>query len=137
MSQLLIAFGIVATALTPTIAIIVSHILDRDERKAVAEKVEVVQERLVEQTRTTNAKLDEIHGLVNSNVTTLMETNLDALQGQLSLMREVQMLNATNGRVSTPESLEEMEMIEKRIQALKDAIAIRSAKIPKPRTTDE
>lgn len=125
MNQLLIAFGIIATALTPTIAIIVTHFLDKDERKLVSEKVDIVQGKLIQANVETNERLDEIHSLVNSNVTTLMETNLDALEGQLVLMKEVQRMNAASGRVSSPESLEEMEIIEKKIAALKAALAIR------------
>lgn len=50
--------------------------------------------------------LKEIHGLVNSNLTTAMQSELNSLQGQLILMRKVATLT---GETAVDPSIEAIE----------------------------
>jgi hypothetical protein len=67
----------------------------REAAEAVAEQAAAAAELLLEQNhrvaRTAEATQDQlkvIHGLVNSSLTSAMENELKALEGQLSLLRE-------------------------------------------------
>jgi hypothetical protein len=71
-----------------------------------------VAEQLLTANGKTDVKLDEIHVLVNSNLTAAMQSELNSLQGQLALMNKV---SALTGETSVDPTV---EVIESRISEL-------------------
>jgi len=72
-----------------------------------------------------NEKLDVIHGLVNSNMSAAMQSELDALVTSLAMMREVIDLKRSGGSEPTEESLIALRDTEAKISELKTTVAER------------
>ena len=64
-------------------------------------------------------KLNEIHVLVNSNMTASMQAELDATQRELAMMHEVIDLKRVNGHEPTPVALEAIIFTEAKIADLR------------------
>ncbi|MGA2412710.1 MAG: hypothetical protein ABSG46_20295 [Candidatus Binataceae bacterium] len=86
----------------------------------------VVADTLVVANAKTNSKLDVIHALVNSNMTTAMQSELDATVRELAMMREVVALNGAAGRPPSEESLGAIDATQTKINELKAALADRA-----------
>ena len=71
-------------ALAPTLAIIVTYLLSRRDRKVVAEKVEDVKETVATTASAADEKLDSIHILVNNRMTEALE-RIATLEQKLGL----------------------------------------------------
>jgi len=74
----------------------------------------------------TNNKLDNIHVLVNSQMTALMEAELLATQRELAMMREVVSLKATAGHAASAEALGEIKATEIKVAELRAKLSDRS-----------
>lgn len=70
----------------------------------------------------TNSKLDVIHTLVNNNLTTAMQDQLNSRTGERALMQEVIDLNKAAGRSPSPESLAALSVLDGRVQFLERAL---------------
>ena len=79
-----------------------------------------VADRLLEANSKTDDKLDEIHVLVNSNLTAAMQSELNSLHGQLALMNKV---SALTGETAVDPTVEVIEARIKELSAqLKDRL---------------
>lgn len=87
-----------------------------------AELLLAANERVAAQTaeadRATQARLQQIHVLVNSNLTEAQERELEATRGTLVSMREVVALSRKLGLEPAPDSLRQIESTEARIDIL-------------------
>jgi hypothetical protein len=73
-------------------------------------------------TSKTFGKLDEIHTLVNSNMTAAMQAEFDATVRELAMMREVIGLHAAAGRAPSTEAESAVTATESRIAELRAAL---------------
>jgi hypothetical protein len=73
----------------------------------------------------TNSKLDVIHGLVNSNMSAAMQSELDALTTSLAMMNEVVDLKRSSGSEPTAEAVISIQDTEAKIAELRATIADR------------
>ncbi len=81
-----------------------------------------VNREVVEATTVTNGKLDVIHGLVNSNLTTAMQAEYDATVRTLALMREVVALRREAGADPSVDAIAAIAATETRVAELKLAL---------------
>jgi hypothetical protein len=114
------------------------QIADRLEKRqdAQAEKVEKAAALLVVSNRevadaakaasdVTIARLDVIHTLVNSQMTAAIQSELDATEANVVLMREIIGLNSVAGRNPTEASMDAVKATEVRIRELRVTLAER------------
>lgn len=99
-------------------------------------------ERVAATQSETNSKLSIIHTLVNSNMTTAMQSEYDAIVRELALMKEVMALNQAEGRQPTTASLSAIEATEAKIKELAAALedrahAARRAETPRETPSGE
>lgn len=78
-------------------------------------------------TQATNSRLDIIHALVNSGLTSVMKSELAAVQRELELLCEVAELHRADGREPTPEMMASIQATEKKVADLTRTIADRDA----------
>jgi hypothetical protein len=76
-------------------------------------------------TAMTSRKLDVIHTLVNSNMTTHMQSELDAIVRELAMMREVARLHEDAGREPTEETLAAIKVTEAKVAELRAVLGDR------------
>lgn len=74
----------------------------------------------------TITKLDTIHGLVNSNLTTALQSQYEAKISELALMREVIDLKEVAGRKPSIETLAAADAIEAKIKELRATLVDRA-----------
>jgi hypothetical protein len=91
----------------------------------VAAAAEEVKRLLADSTATTDAKLDQIHTLVNSNLTASMQETLEATVRDLASLREVARLNETAGHEPSAQVLTVIKEAEARVEALRVEVADR------------
>jgi hypothetical protein len=90
------------------------------ERASVAaEGIRVANEHVASETRQTNKKLDVIHALVNSQMTAAIQSELDATEREVVLMREIIGINSAAGRNPTEDSMVAVKATEERIRELR------------------
>jgi hypothetical protein len=92
----------------------------------------------------TNSRLDIIHALVNSGLTSVMKAELAATQRELALLYEVCELHRSNGREPGAEMLLSIQLTEKKVteltqtiqdrEAAEDASDVRNGTYPRPGT---
>jgi hypothetical protein len=75
-------------------------------------------ERAADSAALTNGKLDQIHTLVNSNMTAAMQSELDATVALLDTLREVVALNEAAGRQPTAEAVGRIDAMQKKVDEL-------------------
>ncbi len=75
-------------------------------------------ERVAESTKITNAKLDTIHTLVNSNMTAAMQAELDATVRERAVIIELVHLKKDIGQENTVEALAALKAAEEKIEEL-------------------
>ncbi len=75
-------------------------------------------ERVAESTKITNAKLDTIHTLVNSNMTAAMQAELDATVRERAVIIELVNLKKNIGQENTVEALAALKAAEEKIEEL-------------------
>lgn len=75
----------------------------------------------------TNNRLDIIHALVNSGLTSVMKSELAAVQRELELLCEVAELHRADGREPTPEMLASIQATEKKVADLTRTITDRES----------
>jgi hypothetical protein len=93
----------------------------KTQREATLE----VKNQVVETAATQSAKLDQIHVLVNSNMTAAMKSELDAKREVLVVMEELIALKRKNGLEPSPETLGQLEATRNKIQELEAQLADR------------
>lgn len=91
----------------------------------VAQRLLASNERAARSATATNQKLDVIHGLVNSNLTSAMQAELDATIRVLLLMREVVALKRAAGQEPSPEAIGAIKATEAKIEELTVVISDR------------
>jgi len=82
-------------------------------------------ERVAATTVITNGKLDVIHTLVNSSLTTAVQDSLDARRISLALMLEIVELKKVAGKQPTRESLAAISSVKAKIAELETLLADR------------
>ena len=99
--------------------------LDWQREDDVAERANKTAELLVENnervaktSKETNLKLDQIHTLVNSNMTAAMRSELEATIGKLKLMREIVARDKADNIKVLPEALQAIRDVESKISEL-------------------
>jgi hypothetical protein len=103
---------------------------DWARQDAVADRLLAANERVAESTKSTNGKLDVIHALVNSNMTSAMQGEHDAMVRELAMMREVIALKQANGHAPGVETLATIEATERKIADLDAILADRQQQNP-------
>jgi len=109
-----------------------ARLLEEHQQKAeeatqiLIESNKLVATQAFESTQITYGKLDQIHELVNSSLTSQMEEAHTALAQQLVLMREVIALNAAAGRAASKEALETIKIIELKVAELASKLSDRA-----------
>jgi len=102
-----------------------------DQAAEAAKLLLVANERVAQQTeaadRATQAKLEQIHVLVNSNLTEAQERELAAMKAMLVSMREVVALSRKLEAEPAPESLSQIVSTEQRISVLERNLAHKQA----------
>jgi hypothetical protein len=91
----------------------------------VARRVEIVKETTVAARAVMNNKLDEIHELVNSNMTSALLSERSALNGQLTLMYEIIALRRMSRQEPSAETLSTIEDIKTKLATLTDTLKSR------------
>jgi hypothetical protein len=91
----------------------------------VARRVEIVKETTVAARAVMNNKLDEIHELVNSNMTAALLSERSALNGQLTLMYEIIALRRMSRQEPSAETLSTIEDIKTKLATLTDTLKSR------------
>jgi len=103
---------------------------EREEDYARQDKVAalaaVANKVVAEAAVVTNTKLDQIHVLVNSNMTEAMQAELNATKREVAMMHEVIELKKASGKDPLPMALKAVEATDKRIAELEAAIAERN-----------
>jgi hypothetical protein len=90
---------------------------------------ERVAAQSAEADRATQAKLDQIHSLVDGNLTEAQEREVNAMRVMLASMREVVALSRKLGLVPAPDSLRQIESTEARIGVLEGNLARKIAQV--------
>jgi len=128
--------ALLATVVSPAILAIISNHLAGRQRRAekkfdwdredeVARKAEeaarlllAANERVAKTAAVTNGKLDQIHTLVNSNMTAAMRETLSATIEKLALMREIVARDKADNIKILPEALQAIRDVEIKIGEL-------------------
>jgi len=128
--------ALLATVISPAILAIISNYLSARQRRAekkfdwdredeVARKAEeaarlllAANERVAKTAAVTNGKLDQIHTLVNSNMTAAMRETLAATIEKLSLMRQIVDRDKADNIKVLPEALQAIRDVEIKIGEL-------------------
>ncbi len=131
--DLLLGTFILISTITPMIMVwIINRIHqreryeDRNERKKIADTLLTVNKRVAEDMADTNSKLDIVHGLVNSNMTTALQNEYDATVRELAMMREVIELKKINGFEPTAETLTAIQSTELKLNDLEPKLRART-----------
>lgn len=109
---------------TPIAVIVNTVMARRDAAKAaglaahVAEQLVKSNEAVAETAKTQGSKLDQIHVLVNSNMTAQMQSELDAYRANLVLMEDISALRKAAGESPRIEAITAMETTKARIAEL-------------------
>lgn len=98
----------------------------RDQAAEAARLLVASDARATRDNKVTNGKLDVIHTLVNSNTTTLMRNEFDAITREAALMREVVTLNKAAGHQPSAATIAAIEATDRKIRELETALADRS-----------
>ena len=89
-----------------------------DRAKLTAELLVENNERVARTSKETNLKLDQIHTLVNSNMTAAMRAELEATIQKLKLMREIVARDKADNIKVLPEALKAIADVEIKIGEL-------------------
>lgn len=96
-----------------------------EKTEDVARQLRFTNQQVADNAKTTIGKLDVIHALVNSNMTSAMQSEFDATTRELALMREVVELKKVAGHGPTVEVLAAIETTTRKISELHAALADR------------
>jgi hypothetical protein len=91
-----------------------------------AKELKTSNGRIAEAVEVTNGKLDVVHTLVNSNMTTAMQAEYDAVTRELAMMREVMELKQAAGGAPSPEALAAIKATEQQLKELAEALGDRA-----------
>ena len=100
---------------------------DDARQDAIATKTDEVARRLKRSTASTNGKLDVIHALVNSSLTTSMRSEYDAVRREMAMMIEVIGLKKASGLEPSVEVLAEVEATKTKAAELSSRLTERDA----------
>jgi hypothetical protein len=104
------------------------HREDREAEYARQDEVQRAAEaKAAIQAQDTNNRLDIIHKLVNSGLTSVMRSELAATERELSLLCEVSELHRANGREPDANMLAAIQTTEKKVAELAQTIRDREA----------
>ncbi len=136
--EAIVSFGTVGMLFATPVAVIVSTVMARRDAARAANRAQVVADQLtvanahvakiaVDQGK----KLDQIHTLVNSNLTAAMESELGAHRAGLILMQEIVDLKRLSGKSPSAESLEAIKLTTAKIDELSRTLGdrVRQTKI--------
>jgi hypothetical protein len=136
LGMIVAATTLVTSTVAPVTMAIVTARQTRADKKAdwarqdaVAKKAEEAaalllkaNERVAENTRLTQNKLDVIHTLVNSQMTAAMQAELDATARELAMMQEVITLKEVAGHIPTAEAISAVESTRAKLAELRARI---------------
>jgi hypothetical protein len=136
-----IVIALVVSIVSPAILALINNYFRRQDKKLdwerednVAEKAReaaklllAANERVAKTAEVTNSKLDVIHGLVNSQMTAAMESELNATVAQIVLMQEVSDLKTSKGVKPQPKAVSAMNALNTKISELRAALGDRKA----------
>lgn len=97
---------------------------ERQDR--ASRRLTTANEKAAETARTVNDKLDVIHTLVNSNMTSAMQSELDATMRQLALMHEVVELRRADGQAPTSVALDAITDTEAKVAEMRAVLEDRN-----------
>lgn len=100
---------------------------DRTDRLEVARAVAEVAKQAGVASRRTDSKLDQIHILVNSEMTARWQAELDRTKTSLVLLRKIRNMSAIAGINDTEEDIAAVEEAEKHIREIEIVLADRQA----------
>lgn len=104
-----------------------AHTFAKETATRVTARLDAAGETAARTTEDTNSRLDIIHALVNSGLTSVMKSELAAIERELALLHEVAELHRANGREPTPEALLSIQVTEKKASGLAQTIRDREA----------
>jgi len=121
-----ISFGTVGMLFATPVAVIISTVMARRDAQKAAKAAAVVADHLIEANANVaktaqdqGKKLDQIHTLVNSNLTAAMESELGAHSAALVLMQEIVDLKRLSGKSPTAQSLEAIKITSAKVAELR------------------
>jgi len=98
---------------------------DYARQDEVARKAQAAADKVAEVAKSQGAKLDQIHVLVNSNMTASMQGELDAYKSNLVLLEEISSLRKAAGQDPSPTTMAVIESTKKKISELDAQLADR------------
>lgn len=113
--------AIISGIVGPSVLAGVGYVIHRSEKREDRAREDLVAARLLAAGKTTDEKLDVIHGLVNSSLTQALQGELDATR------RTVVLLKLEAGAIPTTEAAAEIAAAETRIVELATTIEERAA----------
>lgn len=117
-ASVLIVVAMISGVMGPGILALLTAHSQRQARREDWARQDVIADRQEKAAAIANARLQEIHTLVNSNLTDALGRELAATQAMLVTMREVVALKRERGFEANPESLQAIEMTATRVAAL-------------------
>ncbi len=93
-----------------------------DQAAVAAELLVVANERVAKSAEEQAGKLDQIHTLVNSNMTASMQGELDATVAQAVLLEEVIEMRREAGKEPSPETEAALVLTKKKVEELRAAL---------------
>lgn len=119
-----------------------AHTFAKETATKVTAQLDAAGETAARASEDTNTRLDIIHALVNSGLTSVMKSELAAVERELELLHEVAELHRANGREPTSETLLSIQVTEKKAaelaqtirdrEAAEQAIALKNGNYPSP-----
>jgi hypothetical protein len=104
-----------------------AHTFAAETASKVSDQLNAAGAEAARVAESTNSRLDIIHALVNSGLTSVMKSELAAVERELELLREVTELHRANGREPSAETLASIKATEKKIDELTQVIRDRDA----------
>jgi hypothetical protein len=133
--------ALLISVVAPSVLALIQNYFRRGEKKldweredAVAEKAREAaklllasNERVAQTSKETNGKLDVIHGLVNSQMTASMESDLASNVAQEVLMKELMSVKIHRGKKPLKEAETALALIRSKITELQSKLGDRKA----------
>ena len=123
---LAVVLSIVVSVITAQVQARILRKQHRRDRHVDMLRQDTVAEKVVHASNRANEKLEEIHVLVNSNMTEHMQAEADGMVRELAMMLEVIELNKAAGRRPSEEALSSVETTRTKIAELEAQLGDRA-----------
>lgn len=117
-ASVLIVVAMISGVVGPGILALLTTRAQAQARREDWARQDAIADRQEKAAAANGSRLDEIHTLVNSNLTDAQRRELAATQAMLVTMREVVDLKRAGGLEPGPQSLQAIEMTQMRVDAL-------------------